>query len=79
MLNLASNLNLRADGLAFRIKAMNLTIGGSAPAVVWKKKTVTLSAKDLLATTQTKHSTTTSEAVQFLKQTVVQPWERMRC
>jgi hypothetical protein len=48
-------------------------IGGSAPAVVWKKKTVTLSAKELLATTKTKHSTTTSEAVQFLKQTVIQP------
>jgi hypothetical protein len=72
-LNLASNLNLRADGLAFRIKTVNLAIGGSAPAVVWKKKTVTLSAKELLATTKTKHSTTTSEAVQFLKQTVIQP------
>jgi putative DNA primase/helicase len=73
LLNLASNLNLRPDGLAFRIKTVNLRIGSSAPAVVWKKKTVTLSAKDVLATTQTKHSTTTSEAVQFLKQTVVKP------
>jgi len=73
LLNLASNLSLRPDGLAFRIQTVDLKIDQSAPAVVWKKKTVTLSAKDVLTTDQTKHSTTTSEASQFLKQTIVQP------
>jgi putative DNA primase/helicase len=72
-LNLASNLSLKRDGLAFRIKVGEAKNGASAPSIAWKKKTVTLSAEEVLTASPKKRSETTNEAVRFLRTTILQP------
>jgi putative DNA primase/helicase len=68
---LPNNIGLNSKGLAFRVKNKKLEDGGRAPAVVWEDKPVTTSADDALA--RNRHSATTTEAIEFLRQTVSQP------
>jgi hypothetical protein len=73
LLNLATNLGLKGYGLAFHIEDAVLSGEISAPKIVWKKKEVELSAEEALNARQPKHSATTNEAVEFLRETVVKP------
>jgi hypothetical protein len=68
---LPNNIGLNPKGLAFRVKHKKLKDGGRALAVVWEDTPVTTSADDALA--RNRHSATTAEAIEFLRQTVHRP------
>jgi putative DNA primase/helicase len=72
LLPLPNNIGLKREGLAFRISEA-ATESGPAPYVRWLKQTVSISADQALAGPRIKESATTSEAVEFLLQTVTKP------
>jgi putative DNA primase/helicase len=69
-LPMPNNVGLKGEGLAFEITEVN-TESGAAPSVWWLEEMVTMSADEALAGRP--DSATTSEAAEFLLQTVTKP------
>jgi putative DNA primase/helicase len=72
-LPLANNIGLNSKGLAFRVKNKKAKDGDQALAAVWEDKPITTSADEALETCSTRHSAATSEAMEFLRQTIRRP------
>jgi putative DNA primase/helicase len=71
-LPLPSNIGLKPEGLAFRVIEVEIEDGQRAPRIRWGE-TVSVSADEALARMSHRDSATTSEAIEFLRQTVTKP------
>ena len=72
-LPLPNNIGLKPEGLGFSVVETQVKDGQLAPGVRWRKETVSMSADEALASMATRELATTSEAVDFLLQTLIKP------